>query len=138
MANNISVICNKNELKKIRSFVNQHLKDLPFSSKEKHEIVLAVDEACANAIIHGNACDEGKSIDVVLTHDNSTLSVTVSDVGDIDFVEKRVMKKDLERLARERKKGGMGLHLIFAIMDEVRFYTRNKRSYCTLIKNLPH
>jgi serine/threonine-protein kinase RsbW len=94
---------------------------------------LAVDEASANAIIHGNNCNEELSIVVELYFQDAKLTVRIFDIGDFAFDEK-LMDRNIETLLRERAKGGLGLRLIHALMDDVRFFHEGDTHVCTLTK----
>ncbi|MCH8331734.1 MAG: ATP-binding protein, partial [Bacteroidetes bacterium] len=85
------------------------------------------------AIIHGHNCDHDKQIDVMMDINPERLKVEISDIGAIDFSDE-IEAPDIDTLVKERKKGGMGLHLISTIMDEVKFFTRGSKSYCSLVK----
>ena len=49
---NISVPCEKSNLQRIRAFIIDVLREQQLSDVEVHSMVLAVDEACANLMIH--------------------------------------------------------------------------------------
>jgi serine/threonine-protein kinase RsbW len=57
MEDKLRVSCSIDNLKEIRSFVNKRLQELSVSELEINMIVLAVDEICANIIIHSNKSD---------------------------------------------------------------------------------
>jgi anti-sigma regulatory factor (Ser/Thr protein kinase) len=48
---------------------------------------------------------------------------------------KAVPKVDLERYAAERRKGGLGVHLMEKIMDSVTFRRAARRNVCCLVKH---
>jgi serine/threonine-protein kinase RsbW len=74
-------------------------------------------EACINAMEHGNKLDESLSVGVVLSMDDNTLEVKVTDTGDgpVGVTESpNIDKKMLE----EEDSRGMGMFLIQALVDE--------------------
>ena len=80
------------------------------------QIVLAVTEACSNVICHCYDSSSGERIDVTLRFGPSRFEVRVDDYG--DFVDPSCMKgRDLEDV----KPGGLGLHFIHTVMDEVEY-----------------
>jgi anti-sigma regulatory factor (Ser/Thr protein kinase) len=60
----------------------------------------------------------------------------ISDVGlfnpKAEGDEKKM--KALSDVIKDRQKGGLGLKLIYSIMDVVCFYTTKQKSFCLLIK----
>jgi len=62
MKTKFTTICSREKLSEIRSFLHVVLGDIKISQNTRDEIILAVDEACANAIIHGNGCNEKKTL----------------------------------------------------------------------------
>ncbi|MCZ6899981.1 MAG: ATP-binding protein, partial [Bacteroidetes bacterium] len=49
--------CSKEKLKKIREFVSEVLHKYNLTEVKINELVLAVDEVCANLIIHSHNCN---------------------------------------------------------------------------------
>ncbi len=58
--------CSKDKLKEIRIFVSGVLDLYSISDIKKNELVLAVDEVCANLIIHSHNCNEMEHLDLVV------------------------------------------------------------------------
>ncbi len=137
MKSEFTTVCAPSKLADIRRFLYHTLAHFNIAEGVKHEIVLAVDEACANAIIHGNDCDVNKVLHLELEKSGGQLSVEISDVGSIRSEElESAMDKSLDDLIRERKAGGLGLKLIYSLMDEVSYFARDNKNICSLRKNL--
>jgi serine/threonine-protein kinase RsbW len=128
--------CSKMKLADIRNFVAEQIKHLPLTQSETNQIILAVDEACANAIIHGHNCDAAQEILIEVETDQEHIKVDISDVGTSDIVADAITEDDIRVLIREQKKGGLGLKLIHSIMDEVTFAQQGDRHVCSLTKYL--
>ncbi len=133
--------CSKTQLCEIRKFVANHLEDTNLVSKEKYQIILAIDEACANAIIHGNNCDTSRELQVELELTKEKLGIEIYDVGnyspkekDFNWETNDIIKESI----RHKKKGGLGLKLMYHIMDKVSYYRRDddKVNVCSLTKKL--
>ena len=54
MNQQLKIACSKKNLGEIRKFISDSLEEVDLDSKTKSALILAIDEACANAIIHGN------------------------------------------------------------------------------------
>jgi serine/threonine-protein kinase RsbW len=96
-------------------------------------ISMAVREAMINAILHGNAYDPAKRVNLTFEQNGEELIVTVIDEGK-GFVPAEVP----DPLAPENllKQSGRGIFLMRAFMDEVRFRKLNPGTEITLIKRL--
>ncbi len=132
--------CSKKQLYNIRQFLAGHLRETTMSSKECHQIVLAVDEACANAIIHGNQCDSNRELQVELSITKKQVAIEIYDVGNY-FPDESALKwsdQNLQNSIRNKQKGGLGLRLIHCIMDHVKYYQRGKDkvNVCSLVKEI--
>src|SRR5687768_4996426 len=121
MNNSIRVNCTKQNLKLIRDFVTEYLRALSLSDILLNQIVLAVDEICANLIIHANHEDPKKHIVIkILRVQEDTLKFEISDEG-LAFERSNYKEPDIEENIRLGKKGGVGIALVNRIMDKVEF-----------------
>jgi serine/threonine-protein kinase RsbW len=86
-----------------------------------------------NAILHGNAYDPAKRVNLTFEQNGEELIVIVADQGE-GFVPDEVP----DPLAPENllKQSGRGIFLMRAFMDEVRFRKLNPGTEITLIKRL--
>ncbi len=96
-------------------------------------ISMAVREGMINAVLHGNAYDTAKHVQLTFEQNGQELIVTISDQGR-GFVPGEVP----DPLAPENllKQSGRGIFLMRAFMDEVRFRKLNPGTEITLIKRL--
>ena len=136
MIANYSVVCRREELKSIRDRFGSELETHGIRGLLRDQVVLSVDEACANAIIHGNDCDETRMIRIEAELRESILTIRIYDVGQFEF-DPRLLDRDIDFFIRNKMKGGLGLKLIHAIMDEVRFDLVDGVCVCTMIKAVP-
>ncbi len=137
MQASISVQCDKNNLKEIRLFLENKLHETRVSEQEIGLIILAVDEICANIIIHSNQCDKSKFFNLNLHYipESSTLKISLVDDGDF-FNFNAYQGLSLENLIKQQKKGGLGLKLVQKIMDKIEFKKLGEQNLCTMIKKV--
>lgn len=136
MKNKITISCSKSNLLKIRQFVSDMLTSYNVQELEAHKIVLAVDEVCANLIIHSNDCNPDHKIHIkVEMHSVATIVFTIKDTG-VSFNYKAYQEPSLDDIVFSRRKGGVGLMLVKRIMDEVQFSKEENCNICTLIKKI--
>ena len=137
MKANITSICSTETQEEIRSFLTTFLSGAKISASTTNQLILAVDEAVANAIIHGNESDNTRSIQIDIDLNEKRITFEISDIGLFEEITKQDKKdKDLKTIIKEKQKGGLGLKLIYSIMDIVCFYTNDNKSYCRLVKLL--
>jgi serine/threonine-protein kinase RsbW len=110
--------CSKQSLPKIREFVEEELRALKVSEDTAHQLVLAVDEACANSIIHHHLCDETSRIKLTISRKGKELLIELTDNGE-PFPITDYRPENLSEIIRKRTKGGLGIFLINKIMDKI-------------------
>ena len=135
MSNNIKVNCSTKNLKEIRAFVEASLQELSVPSNDIGMIVLAIDEICANFIIHSNHCNEEQEIEILIKNENQGISIEILDQGEY-FDLASYKEPEIEEIVREKRKGGMGLILVKRIMDSIEFKKENNQNICKLFKKV--
>jgi serine/threonine-protein kinase RsbW len=135
MNNTITVSCTKKNLKQIRDFVTEYLADYTLSDILLNQIVLAVDEICANLIIHANHEDPSKFISLAISEQNKMLKFEITDNG-VAFRRSEYKEPNIEEHVRVGKKGGVGIALVNRIMDKVEFETVGTKNTCLLYKKI--
>jgi anti-sigma regulatory factor (Ser/Thr protein kinase) len=103
------------------------------SEQDAENVALAVDECATNVIQHAYAGRQDKRVELRLEYRGLELAIDVVDAGrPVD--RKAVPKVDLERYAAERRKGGLGVHMMEKIMDSVTFQRAARRNVCRMRK----
>jgi serine/threonine-protein kinase RsbW len=98
------------------------VKQLPFAPSQEEEIRLAVYEALANAVIHGNANDPQKEVDVACFFESNScenLVIVVRDEGsgfDPDSIPDPRSGQGLY------SSHGRGIYFMRQLMDEVAYF----------------
>ena len=133
---NCSVKCKKDKLKSIRLFVKEKLDKHGLSELDISAIVLAVDEICANLIIHSNSCNPDESIILQMeVKDDKEVFFEITDQGKA-FDIKQYKEPTIEEIIKTKKKGGLGLLLVKRIMDNIEFKTDTDKNTCLLYKKI--
>ena len=136
MKYNLTISCSKSNLSRVRQFVADILEKNDFKEIEAHKLVLAVDEICANLIIHSNHCNPTKKIDVMVEmHPDQEVIFVIRDKG-ISFDANNYAEPSMDEIISSRRKGGVGLMLVKRIMDKIEFSTEKNYNICRLTKNL--
>lgn len=116
-------------------FIRKQLSQFSVEEKLSHQIVLAVDEACANSIIHHHKEDGKSKFDIFISRDKDKLTIEIKDKGD-PFPINEYKPKDLEALLHDGTPGGLGILLITSIMDKVEVIRKDKHFLYRFVKNL--
>jgi serine/threonine-protein kinase RsbW len=95
---------------------------------------VALDEVVANVVSHGAPADGAGALDVWFRRDGSIVEITVADDGPA-FNPLERPARDLGRPLEAIQPGGLGIVLVRALMDEVR-YERDGRNRLTLRKRI--
>ncbi len=132
--NNFKTSCKREELKEIRKFVSEVLSDIGFSEVDINKVVLAVDEVCANLIIHSNKCNPDECLEIHI--DQSKAKKVIFEIIDYGegFNYNNYKEPNLEEIVRRRKKGGLGIMLVKKLMDSVEFSSQGNKNICRLEK----
>jgi len=105
----------------IRRFVQETLAGLGVNHKVVADVILATDEAATNVIVHGYG-DQPGMVEIELALSGDALVICVRDQA-ASFDPTGVPPPDLNVPLEERSPGGMGVHLIRQLMDEVSHQT---------------
>ena len=120
----------------IRDVTKKLAEGAGFDEGTAGKLALAVDEASANVIEHAYHGAPNKTFEVRFDDRGEEFRVDVIDTG--DMVDPRSLPRvDLERYASERRKGGLGVHLMEKIMDSVTFRRSARKNICCLVKRKP-
>lgn len=119
----------------VRQFVTTSLQGTPLSEIEVNALVLAVDEVCANVIIHSAECNDEKTLDVFVETKNNDIIFEVIDRGSGYDLRNHKMP-ELSEIIKAKRKGGVGLMLVQKIMDKIDFVPSNKGHIIRLIKHI--
>jgi serine/threonine-protein kinase RsbW len=98
-------------------------------------LYVSVDEAVSNAIAHGYPDGARGEIAVRLGRQAGSVVLEIEDDG-APFDPLQALPPDLTLPLDERPIGGLGIHLIRNLMDEVSYARRDGRNVLRLVKNV--
>ncbi len=134
MNHKLNLSCSTAALAELRSFLQQNQAIFKLSEVDRHQVTLAVEEVCANLIIHSHASNPKEEIHLEVKELNKKIIVEITDKGDaFNLLDYKV--PDLSQVIEEKRKGGIGILLVKKIMDEIEFESKNGKNICRLIKN---
>lgn len=118
----LTVNCSTENLDLIRSYINSVAEKTDLTDDKIQQIEMAVDEACTNVIEHACSYNEKKSLTIQIKHKLNDFIIEIMDRGNVDFNPNTVEAVDLKEFVKQRKTGGLGIHLIKNLMDEVEYF----------------
>ncbi len=107
-------------LKEIRDFIEQIGKKYKISDKIINSFKLVVDEACTNIIRHGYKDIKDGKITIRTIIRRLSLTIVVIDQGR-SFDPRQVKDPDLQKYVQIGKKGGLGIHMMRKLMDDIQY-----------------
>lgn len=121
-------------LASIRSLVRRWVESWDINKKTVDDVVLAIDEACTNAIRHAYEGRRDGSVELTLHAAPDYFEFQVSDTGVLcppECTERRPLNpSDIDDL----KPGGLGIQLIREVFDEVDFCPGESGGNCVTMK----
>lgn len=116
--NTLVAIGDYSELAEIRNYVKNSALEFGLSDKKTNFIVLAVDEACSNLIRYNMDFDKSRSLNIHIETDGEKFLVEITDNGEA-FNLLNNPTPEMNEYFRQYKKGGLGIHIIRSIVDEI-------------------
>lgn len=122
-------------LETARNALRKWLKRKKVLDKLSNKIVLALDEALTNIIIHGFKYNPNGTINVEFLRENNKICLIIEDNGKYYDITKIKPPAPLT-LMRKGKTHGFGIYIIKVVMDEVKYIysEKDKTNKLILIK----
>nr|WP_317235631.1 ATP-binding protein [Belliella filtrata] len=135
MKHELKLYCDTTRLADLRKFLNNILQNTSLTDIEQHQVTLAVDEVCANLIIHSHGCNAREFINVEVEKENGILKIEIVDRGEgFNIIEYK--EPEISHVKATKRKGGLGIILVKRIMDKIEFEKIGTQNTCRLFKNL--
>ncbi len=136
MSYQYNIGCSLSNLKGIREFIRTSLKDQHVPEIELSAIVLALDEMCSNLMIHAHHCNPDHLLELHIDIPTKGKFIfEIIDDGSV-FDINQFHEPELGNLVHQKRKGGLGIRLVKAIMDNVEYLKRDEKNVCRLTKQV--
>jgi len=135
MKHSYKIPCSTAHLKELRLFLGKVLSGLDLGNVDQNSLILAVDEVCANIIIHSN-CDEAESIEMNVIPSKDKIIFEIIDGASSGFDINAYDAPELQEIIKTRRKGGIGLMLVKKIMDKIEVNQVSGKNCCRLYKSI--
>ncbi len=119
-------------IEQVSIYLESILEEAGLDLLEAARIQLAVEEAVTNVINHGYG---GKDGEILITSDieSSQVIITITDTGQL-FDPTQIPPPDISADLEHRNIGGLGVHLIRSVMDDVKYIREGDKNRLTMIK----
>ena len=121
-------------IEELSSLSDLALQKLNIPENSRQELMMALDEAITNIVIHGYSLKEG-DIRIVIGRKNEYVTVELVDSGK-EFDPTTYPEPDLNVPIEERKVGGMGVPLIRKFTDGIEYHSCNGINHFILTKKI--
>ena len=96
---------------------------------------LVLEELVTNIIFYGYEDKDEHEIRINLSYKNNTIKVQIEDDGR-QFDPLQAPEPDTEKSIEERKIGGLGIHFVRTIMDDVNYLRLGNKNRLTMTKHI--
>lgn len=114
MKKSLSIPARLSELSLVREAVLDFIGD-GLSDTERGRVILAIDEAVSNVVVHGYNYDESKKIDIEMESDPASFTFIISDVAP-EFNPLNLSPPDIENYHENGQDSGLGVDIYKRIM----------------------
>ena len=119
------------ELGRLAELVERFGADHHLGHDTMTNVNLVLDEIVCNVIKYGRANQAGGGIDVSLALEGGLLTIDVADDG-IAFNPLDKDPPDLDLPISERPVGGLGIHIVRALTETIKYRRENDRNHLTM------
>ncbi len=121
-------------LGEIFSFLKTAIESFELDDRTAFSVNMSVEELFTNMIKYGSSGDA--EIEIGLEKEDAKLIVHLVDTDSEPFDLTDLDSVDISAPLQERRPGGLGIHLVKCIMDEVSYEYKNRVTRIRLVKNL--
>ncbi len=121
------------ELKKVRSFLKEILKEKDVSEKDYYIMDLSLVEVCINIIKYAYPKNKG-TIYLKSWIEKNKVFFEIKDDG-IPFDPRSIKKPNISEIIDKEKKGGLGVFLIRSLMNSVEYQRKKNQNILLMSKS---
>lgn len=117
----VELLSNPRLLGSVRGLIRGYVSSLGLSREKTDDVVLALDEACANSIRHSYGGQPDQQVSLSCFSDNGFIEFVVCDEGIPAAADRLEPKSTGPADIHTLTPGGLGLQLMRSVFDEVEF-----------------
>ncbi|NYB51366.1 MAG: ATP-binding protein [Methanobacteriaceae archaeon] len=119
----------------IADFISRHAREMGLNDKGIFQLQLAADEVASNIILHGYPKQTGGPIHLTIYEKTDKIILIIEDRGQ-PFNPLDADKPDLKASLEDRSPGGLGIHFLKTLADDVHYEYRDGVNRLTVLKNI--
>ena len=131
----LSLPNNNAELTELKDRIEDFCQSHDFSMKDTFQITMFIEEIFVNIISYGFRDDKVHNIAIDLTYENDAITIEIEDDG-VPFNPLTAEEPDLTSPVEESKVGGLGLHLIRCMCNDIQYKRTGNKNRLTIVKDL--
>ena len=119
-------------LPEIEDYILDTLSEIEFTEEKQNNLELAVAEASANSILHGNKCDINKEVTIIISISEDKIIISFQDEGegfDPDAVPDPTKPENILRGS------GRGIHIMKSLVDDLKYIFKENSTELILTFN---
>jgi len=132
----IAILNDVSELRNMQHAIEVIGDEWQLSMKVVMNINLVLEEIISNIIFYGYEDDLEHEIRIDLEKDSDTVTITITDDGKAFNIMDAEIFEDTDKPAEERNIGGLGIHFIKTLMDQVEYRREANMNILTLKKKI--
>ena len=118
----------------VLSLIENYARSKNFNEGDIKKISIATEEAITNVIKHSYHGKKDKILLVELDFVDESLSINIKHKGDKFSLSEDEIKVDIDKILKEKRKGGFGLYIIKKFTDYLEIGEKGEWSYYLLKK----
>jgi len=131
----MSVGTDAGAVEKLNAVLAEFARTYALPDAVRRSLNIALDELLANELSHGMAGREEGFVSVEMELDGKCVNVRITDDGS-PFDPFQQEAPDTTLSIEDRSIGGLGIHLVRELMDDVSYERKNGHNVVTLVKRL--
>lgn len=125
---------NSDELHNIFNFLKMNWNDYNIQEKDQLEMELSVEEIFMNMVRHNSKA--ARDIELSVEKKGGEVKITLIDFEEIPFDITQTKEIDFDDYFKNKKSGGLGIHLVKQLMNVVKFEHCDGVSTITITKHI--
>lgn len=130
----LEVEANLDELRRVQQAVAEFGQEQDWSPNLAYQIELVIEELGINIINYGYDHEGAHRIEIILDSGSDALTLEIVDNGRAFDPCTEAPAPDLQSSVEDRSIGGLGIHLVNTMMDELHYRRAAGRNRLTLVK----
>lgn len=132
----LSILNDIAELRELQHTIEElsHTWNLP--QKVSMNLNLVLEEIISNIIFYAYEDDLKHRISIDFSLEQNAVKVVITDDGKPFNIMESEEFEDIDKGAEDRKIGGLGIHFVRSLMDDVDYRREDEKNTITLVKNL--